>query len=193
MQVILASSSPRRTQLLKNAGIEHVVDPSNIDETIPGGIDISEAAQFLAEEKALTVAKKYQEGLVIAADTMIIFGTQVLGKPNNREEAKQMIATLSGKMHEVVTGISIVDASSGMKLSKTCATQITFKFLDDAQIEKYLDIAGDQIMDKAGAYALQEQGILLTEKIEGDLFNVIGLPMLELISMLEEFGYKLLV
>lgn len=192
MQIILASESPRRTQLLRDAGIEHVTDPSNIDETIPPNIDVTEAAKFLAEEKALAVAGKYQEGLVVAADTVIVFGTQILGKPKDRQDAKGMIEMLSGKMHEVVTGFCVIDTASGMKQSKSCTTQITFKYLDDQQIENYLSLADDQLMDKAGSYALQEHGILLTERIEGDFFNVKGLPMLELLEVLEEFGYRAL-
>ena len=147
-------------------------------------------ARVLSFEKAKDVASKHAGVLIIAADTFIYFRGHILGKPQSAADARRMLRMLSGKSHSVITGFSIIDTVSGKKLSRSVETRVWFKRLSQQEIASY--VASGEPMDKAGAYAIQGLGAVIVSKIEGDYFNVIGLPLSALSSALREFGITVL-
>jgi septum formation protein len=154
------------------------------------GLEPHEFAQKISLEKAKTVASKHKNAIVIAADTFIVFGGQILGKPHTEKEAREMLEAISGKSHSVITGFSIIDTSKNKTLSKSVETKIYIRKLTSAEIDAY--VKSKEPLDKAGAYAIQGLGAILVEKIEGDYFNVIGLPLSALTEALKEFGVNIL-
>jgi len=188
--IILASASPRRKELLKKIGLKFKVELSNYEEDIPSGLEPHELAQKISLEKAKVVASKHQNVIVIAADTFIVFGGQILGKPHTEKEARKMLEAISGKSHSVITGFSIIDTSKNKTLSKSVETKIYLRKLTLAEIDAY--VKSKEPLDKAGAYAIQGLGAVFVEKIEGDYFNVIGLPLSALTEALKEFGINIL-
>ena len=189
-EVILASASPRRKELLEKIGLRFKVEPSNYEEDIPSELEPHELAQKISLEKAKVVASKHQNVIVIAADTFIVFGGQILGKPHTENEARKMLEAISGKSHSVITGFSIIDTSKNKTLSKSVETKIYVRKLTLAEIDAY--VKSKEPLDKAGAYAIQGLGAVFVEKIEGDYFNVIGLPLSALTEALKEFGINIL-
>lgn len=182
IKIILASASPRRKQLLgvllKNFGLNFVVKPSNIAEYIPQNTaNFGKIVQQLAFLKATETAKKHK-GLIIAADTIVVIGKKVLGKPSGNAEAVKMLKFLSGKQHIVYTGICMIN-TTGKQLYKTFEkTKVTFRKLSEGEIKFY--VKGGSPMDKAGAYGIQDDfGSTFVEKISGDYFNVVGLPIVK--------------
>lgn len=189
-EIVLASASPRRLELLKQIGLTFSVFPSDIDEQIDIGSGVEEAVQNLSFRKALNVAEKLEKGpLVIGADT-IVFKDCILGKPEDEDHAFRMLKTLQGGWHEVITGVTVIDSSNGNHLSGYEKTKVKMRELSDDIISSY--IRTGEPLDKAGAYGIQGIGALLVEKIEGCYFNVVGLPLLKLSLMLEEFGVSIL-
>ena len=188
--IILASASPRRKELLEKIGLTFKVEPSNYEEQVHSGLEPHEFAQKIALEKARTVASKHKDGIVIAADTFIVFGGQILGKPHTKNEARKMLETINGKSHSVITGFSIIDTSKNKTLSKSVETKIYIRKLTPAEIDAY--VKSEEPLDKAGAYAIQGLGAVFVEKIEGDYFNVIGLPLSALTEALKEFGINIM-
>ena len=188
--IILASASPRRKELLKKIGLKFKVELSNYEEDIPSGLEPHELAQKISLEKAKVVASKHQNVIVIAADTFIVFGGQILGKPHTEKEARKMLEAISGKSHSVITGFSIIDTSKNKTLSKSVETKIYLRKLTLAEIDAY--VKSKEPLDKAGAYAIQGLGAVFVEKIKGDYFNVIGLPLSALTEALKEFGINIL-
>lgn len=186
-RLILASQSPRREALLRQVGLEFDVTPSTVEEQIPEGLSPAEAARKLAEEKARSVASRRTEGLVIGADTVVVVDGQILGKPADSQEARAMLRRLSGREHQVITGIAVVDAATGHERSDSVTTAVRFAPLSEQVIDRY--VATDEPLDKAGAYAIQGFGALLIESINGDYYNVVGLPLRRLAELLGEFGY----
>ncbi|GAB6109603.1 Maf family protein [Fusibacter bizertensis] len=184
MRIILASASPRRVELLKQFKIEFDTIPSDIHEIIRHNEKPKQAVMSLAFEKALQVSKKAPEALVIASDTVVFFD-EILGKPNDYNEAFNMLKKLSGRTHEVYTGIALLNDNSNLKIIDYEVTQVTFNKLSDDDIKDYL-LTGEAF-DKAGAYGIQGFGALLVNKIEGDYFNVMGLPLSKLNVLLK--GY----
>jgi len=188
--IILASASPRRKELLQRIGLKFKVDPSNYEENISSELEPHELAQSLSLEKAKLVAEKHMNALVIAADTFIVFEGKILGKPRTETEAKEMLETISGRQHSVITGFTIIDAASNKALSKAVETKVYIRKLSSNEIDAYVE--SKEPLDKAGAYAIQGLGSVIVEKIEGDYFNVIGLPLSALAETLKEFGVHIL-
>ena len=189
-EIVLASASPRRLELLKQIGLEFSVFPSDIDERIDIDSTPEEAVQSLSFRKAVDVAGKLQNSpLVIGADT-IVFKDSILGKPENEDHAFRMLKMLQGGWHEVITGITVIDSSNGNHLSGYEKTRVKMRKLSDGMISSYIHTG--EPLDKAGAYGIQGMGALLVEKIEGCYFNVVGLPLLKLSLMLEKFGVNIL-
>lgn len=174
--VILASGSPRRKELMQLITPNFRVIPADCDETLEEGTDPFKAAQILAERKCGCIADVYRSALVIGCDTVVICDGRILGKPRDEEDAAQMLRLLSGKTHQVVTGVSIKGCCGEESFS--AVTDVTFRELSEEDIGDY--VATGEPMDKAGAYGIQGEGALLAEGIRGDFFNVVGLPVSEL-------------
>ncbi len=180
-KLILASGSPRRKDLLKLAHIDFEVITSDVDETNPPGMPGEEVPVHLAKEKAYAVAAKHPERDILAADTVVLLDGDILGKPENDEDAKQMLGRLSGRMHRVVTGVCLL--KGGREQSFSVTTEVYFRPLSKEQISFYVD--NYHPMDKAGSYAIQEYiGIIGIEKIVGDYYNVMGLPVGDVVPLL---------
>jgi len=178
---ILASQSPRRQQLLAEMGISFSVQQADIDETPPADINVYEVPQLLAQKKAEKIASTQQEAIIIAADTVVIIDHIILNKPKDREDAKKMLQLLSGSMHEVVTGVCVHKKDAINIFS--VITKVYFKPLSETVIDFYIDTY--KPFDKAGAYGIQDWiGIIGIEKIEGDYYNVMGLPTAKLYDYL---------
>lgn len=182
MKVILASASPRRVELLRQFHIPFDVIPSDIHETISDYETPKQIVMGLSLEKAFGISKENEDAVIIASDT-IVYCDEILGKPKSREEAKQMLMLLSGKTHEVYTGLALVHEITNKKIVDYVCTKVTFNTLSEAEIEAYLDTG--EAFDKAGAYGIQGYGALLVSKIDGDYYNVMGLPLSKLNAMLK--------
>jgi septum formation protein len=187
--IILASSSPRRKELLGLTGLQFKVDPGDVKEDMNLKMSPHELARFLSLEKARSVAGKYDDAIIIAADTVVVMKEQILGKPHTIEEARRMLALLNGRTHSVITGFTIIDMDTGKTLSRSVETRVTFKNLTMKEIDAY--VKTKEPLDKAGAYAIQGLGSVLVKRIEGDHFNVIGLPLCALVESLKEFGVRI--
>jgi len=184
--LILASSSPRRRYLLEQVGLTFSVIPSTLDESsVPVG-PIENHVRMLAEAKAMEVAEVYPQSWVIAADTLVLIGDAVLGKPDTEAQARQMLKALSGETHRVLTGYCICCNAAERSFSETVETKVTFKTLSDTEIDWYLST--DEPFDKAGAYAVQGLGSFLVKRIEGSYTNVVGLPVCEVMEYLLREG-----
>ena len=182
--IVLASGSPRRRQLLEMLGIPHVVDPPHVDERAePGELPETQAAR-LAREKALAVATRSPGATVLAADTVVVLGDRALGKPISAADAVRMLRELSGREHRVVTAVAL--ARDGNVYERCDVTRVQFRRLADETIEAY--VATGEPLDKAGAYGVQGYGAVLIERIEGDFFCVMGLPLRLVTDLLEEAG-----
>lgn len=188
-QLILASKSPRRKQLLEQAGITFMIKTIPTDETFPEEIQPEAAAEFIASEKATalwaTLSEEEQnQNVILAADTVVLLENRILGKPAQELQAVSFLKDLSGKAHEVITGVCILDKSGKKQFS--VLTKVYFRNLTEEQILFY--IRNFKPFDKAGAYAIQEWiGLIGIEKIEGDYYNVVGLPVGEVIKALHEY------
>jgi septum formation protein len=189
-KIILASGSPRRKELLKNIGLKFEVSAEDVEEELTGSLSPATLAEKLSLKKAKAAAKKYPDAIIIAADTIGVFEGQIIGKPHTAIEAKRMLTMLSGKSHLVVTGYSIIDTGIKKSVTKSVETKVYFRKLTKAEIESYVKTG--EPLDKAGAYAIQGLGALIVEKIEGDYYNIIGLPLNSLMESLREFGVKIL-
>jgi len=186
LRVILASSSPRRHDLLNLIGIEHEVIPANIDESVRGREQPRKHAERLAREKASAGAGRDDKVVVIAADTIVLVDKKILGKPANSVDAGSMLSLLSGREHTVVTAVAV--ARGKTVVSAVEEVSVTFRELSDDEIDAY--IATGEPMDKAGAYGIQGYGATIVERIEGDYFAVMGLPLVKLVSLLGELGVE---
>ena len=187
LKIVLASSSPRRTQLLHQLGLNFVVDSGDDDEIIDIGIQDAHAfSQQISKIKALAVASRHPEALIIAADTIGILEGKILGKPRDADEARDMLAFISGKPHRVVTGYTVMHTQTNRTVTKSVETIVYIKFLTKIEIDDY--VATGEPLDKAGSYGIQGRGAVIVEKIEGDYYNVVGLPLFSLASTLSEFG-----
>ena len=183
MSRILASGSPRRQELLKLVTEDFAVCPVDVDETLPEGMPVEMAAAFLADKKAAAGAVLYPENIVLGCDTVVLLGDEIMGKPKDRDDAFRMLRALSGETHSVLTGVSLYLGKQTTVF--TSETMVTFYPLTDAEIEAYLETG--EPFDKAGAYGIQGKGSLLVERIEGDYFNVVGLPVAALSRQLAAF------
>ncbi|MCE5312360.1 MAG: Maf family protein [Nitrospiraceae bacterium] len=185
-KIVLASSSPRRREILKNTGIKFTIDHAECDESLHSFKDPHKLARELSERKALAVAHRHGDALVIAADTFIVFKDKLMGKPHTDKEALRMLAQLNGKTHSVITGFTIIDTKNNKKVSKSVETRVFFNKMSADDLKAYVKTG--EPLDKAGAYAIQGRGAFLVKKIEGDYLNVVGLPLAELLNTLKKFG-----
>lgn len=186
MKLILASASPRRKELLKNAGYEYEVCPADIDETMPEGVEPETACEILSRKKAQAVLEENPDAVVLGSDTIVVLGNTILGKPEDKEAARAMLRALSGRVHQVYTGLCV--CSKDRTLSLVSLADVRFYPLSDELIDAY--IATNEPMDKAGAYGIQGVGSMLVKSIEGDYFTIVGLPVAKAARMLGEFGIK---
>lgn len=183
MKTILASASPRRRELIKLINSDALCISADIDENVPESIEIESAPEFLACKKAIAVAGKYKNDLVIGCDTTVFIESIPLGKPKDRQDAFNMLNLLSGRSHKVITGCCL--CLSGKTLSFSVESKVRFLNLNEEDINEYLNT--NEYIDKAGAYGIQGKGSLLVEKIEGDYFNIVGLPVSMLNKRIKEF------
>lgn len=183
MKLILASASPRRQELLRLITTDFTVHPVNADESLPHMLPLCDAAQFLARKKAQTAAKQFPHAVIIGADTVVFLDQQILGKPKSPEHAAEMLRLLSGKTHQVITGVAL--AKDNRMQSFQTKTNVTFYPLSDAQIQQY--VSTGEPLDKAGSYGIQGYGALLVERIEGDYYGVVGLPIAPLARALKNW------
>jgi len=183
-EIILASSSPRRRELLAQAGLEFSVVAPDCHETLPDAGNPEAGAIALALEKALAVARRYPEAVVIGADTIGVIEGEVIGKPADPQAAREMLRRISGRCHTVVSGVAVIGPEK--KVTRCVSTDVYIKTLSEAEIDAY--VATGEPLDKAGAYAIQGRGGALVTHIEGDFQNVVGLPLQALGEMLLEFG-----
>lgn len=176
MKVVLGSASPRREELLKKITPEFDICPANVDETLPEDIGPEFAPIFLAATKSDALTARFPDSLVITADTVVVCDGVILGKPHDEKDAKRMLTALSGKEHKVITGCCLALGENSTTFQEE--TLVRFFPLSEEEIDRY--VAGGEPMDKAGAYAIQGEGALFVEGIDGDFYNVIGLPIARL-------------
>ena len=185
MKIVLASQSPRRKELLGRMGLEFVTQASKIDESAFDGLEARELVATLSREKAQWIARQLDgETLVIGADTVVVRDGAALGKPKDAEDAVAVLLSLSGRDHQVCTGVTV--CRGDRVLTQVEETQVTFRELTEAEARQY--VSTGEPMDKAGAYGIQGLGGLLVEGIRGDYSNVVGLPVCRLGQMLKDFG-----
>lgn len=192
--IILASSSPRRRELLASLPLPVSIHPSDADESYDHRLTPSEIVETLALRKAMSVANELiparTEGIVVGSDTIVVLDGIALGKPSDRMDAFRMLKSLQGREHLVYTGVACVELPGQKQCVRHRVTKVHMKPLNARQIENY--IATGEPMDKAGSYAIQGIGATLVDRIEGDFFNVVGLPLSLLSDMLAEFGVNIL-
>lgn len=184
--IILASSSPRRRDLLRLIGVPHEVHPAEIDERPDPCEEPAAHAERLAREKAMAVAAEHPDAIVIGSDTIVVVDDRILGKPRDEADAKQMLRQLSGRSHTVFTAVAAVRA--GTVEADVEAVDVTFRALSDHEIARY--VATGEPMDKAGAYGIQGYGATIVERIEGDYFAVMGLAIVRLLRLLGRHGVR---
>lgn len=180
--LILASASPRRRELMTMAGLEFQCDVADVDETLPDDILPDTAVQMLSLKKASAVADSHRDDTVVGSDTLVVLDGEILGKPADENDAKNMLCRLSGRTHTVYTGVAIV--CGNRKRSFYSKTDVTFFELSQSEIDNY--VATGEPMDKAGAYGIQGLGCRLVERINGDFYTVMGLPIARLLRELDE-------
>lgn len=184
MEIILASKSPRRREILENTKVRFSIEESQIDEVIKLNELPKETVMRLAYEKALDVANRNRNSLVIGADTIVVINDTILGKPKDDIEAFSMLKLLSGKTHYVITGFALINLSLDKKIIDCQVSQVTFKELSEQCIKDYLQTK--ESLDKAGAYGIQGYGGLLVKNIQGDYFNIVGLPISKISDCLKD-------
>jgi septum formation protein len=189
-KIILASASPRRKELLEKIGLKFEVDASGCEEEINAGLDPHELVRQLSIKKTKSVAARHKNALIIAADTIGVMGDKILGKPHTEDEACKMLHEISGKSHLVITGFSILDTTTNKIVTGIVNTRVYIKKLTGQEIDAYVKTG--EPLDKAGAYAIQGIGAVIVEKIEGDYYNVMGLPLNALTEALKEFGINII-
>lgn len=188
--IILASASPRRKALLEMLGVDLTIIPAKAEETIDPALTPEELVKALSRQKAAEVAAESaaEDAVVIGADTVVVLDGAVLGKPKDEADAKRMLSALSGRGHAVWTGITAI--RDGRSLSRAERTEVFFRPLSEREIDAY--IATGDPLDKAGAYGAQDLASLFVERIDGDFFNVVGLPLCALGRLLKELGVELI-
>jgi len=185
-RLILASKSPRRRDLLNQAGLTFTVIPSTVDERAVAIASTEERVRFLAEAKAEEVAQRFPESWVIGADTVVLIENTLLGKPRTQSEARHMLEALSGKTHKVLTGYCICCKNAKRSFSETVETKVLFKPLTNREMDWY--VSTKEPFDKAGGYAAQGLGTFLIKRVEGSYTSVVGLPVCEVVDYLEKQG-----
>ena len=186
-RIVLASASPRRKELLRQLiGDNFEICVSSYDEAPQPGLDATELVLHHSLFKARDVVGKYDSGIIISADTVVLCEGQVLGKPHSPEKAKEMLDSISGKVVQAITGMTVLDIDSENEVSVSETTDVKMKDMSLDEIASY--VRSGEPMDKAGAFAIQGKGAILVENIRGDFFNVVGLPLFRLGMILEDMG-----
>jgi septum formation protein len=186
-RIILASASPRRKELLKQLiGDNFEVSISSYDETPLSHMEPEELIIHHCVQKARDVAENFDSGIIISADTAVVFTGEVMGKPHTSENAKEMLEKISDQKIQVITGITVIDIDGDQEITESEITNLKMKDLTQKEIESY--VSTGEPLDKAGAFAIQGKGAAIVEKIEGDYFNVVGLPLFRLGRILEKMG-----
>ncbi len=185
-KLILASASPRRREILTEAGFKFAVSPSPYEEELINDISPDELAQTLSARKARPVALAHPDSVILSADTIVVLDEHIMGKPMDEDEASTMLKRLSGKAHQVITGFTVECREELKVISRAISTTVIFKKLTDYEITTY--IATGEPMDKAGAYGIQGLGGKLVERVEGSYLNVVGLPLDEVAESLKDFN-----
>ena len=180
IKIILASGSPRRRQLLSGLGVEFEAVSLDVDESYENGMKADEIADYIACKKAVAASKIYRDCAIIAADTIVALGDVILEKPKDRQDAINMLKMLSGRWHEVHSGVCII--YNGKTTVVNEVTKVHFKELDNSTIKWYADT--NEPMDKAGSYGIQGYGAMLVDRVEGDFYNVMGFPISKIVSEL---------
>jgi len=181
--LILASGSPRREKLLKDAGLEFMIEPSHLEEVVDTKLKPQDMAIELAKMKAIHVAASHPNDVVIGADTIVVFEDEVLGKPKDKDDAYRMLKLLSGDRHVVYTAVALVRGEKIKTLIS--ATEVSMKSISDLEIWDYIKTG--EPMDKAGAYAIQGDGGKIVDHYKGDFFTIVGLPLKDLLEALKDF------
>jgi|SRR6185437_11445900 len=189
-KIILASASPRRKQLLEMLGLPFIVCPSNIDENLTPGLTPSKQVEALSRQKAEAVASKFQDAIILSADTMVMLGNELIGKPKDETDAKRMLKKISGTNHSIVTGFTLLDTKTKKIVTKSTETRIWFRKMSDEEIASF--VKKEKPLDKAGAYAIHELAAIFIEKIEGDYMGGIGLSVFQLAKELKKFDIDVL-
>jgi septum formation protein len=184
-QVILASRSPRRIELLKEVVPQFEVIPSSAEEIFQPGLTPKENAIAVAHAKALAVAKNYPDHFVLGADTIVVLDNDIIGKPDDTEDARAILKRLSGKRHQVITGVVIVHSST---VQDAGVSDVNIRVLNENEIARYVDTG--EPMDKAGAYAIQGKGAFMVDSYSGSYSNIVGLPLDIVKSLLTQAGYR---
>jgi len=185
--IVLASSSPRRKELLSEAGVKFIVSSPSLDERFHPELSAIQNAENVAMDKAMAVSRMYPDDPVLAADTVVVLGGKVIGKPSSVAHAEAMLQELSGKEHMVVTGVALAHHGRGVFWKSSATTQVRFRSITIDQIKEY--VAGGEPMDKAGAYAIQGGAAGWVESFSGSYTNIIGLPMEMVRGAFESLGY----
>lgn len=184
--LILASRSPRRKRLLRQIGLKFTVRPSDVQEDVLDHEPPERNAKRIALTKAVQIAKGLKLGIVIGADTIVVLGEKILGKPRTQAEARRMLKSLSGKRHTVYTAFALIDAATQKKMVRVEKTKVWFRTLSSREIAEY--VASGSPMDKAGAYGIQDDyGAVFVERVEGCFYNVVGFPLTKFYTTLQEF------
>lgn len=192
MKILLASTSPRRRELIQNLGLPVEILDNKVDETIEGTLPPKDVVQILAERKMKGAYKKIgqSKGIVVAGDTIVVHNGHILGKPKDTEDAFHMLSSLQGDTHLVYSGLACMNVETGEQIIRYSSTKVKMKALNEKQIKNYIETG--EPMDKAGSYAIQGIGAAIVEKIDGDYFTVVGLPLSTLADMLGQLGVDIL-
>ncbi len=189
-QIILASTSPRRKELLRKIGLKFKTIESKFEEKLNPRLKPRSNAEYLSLGKAKAVASHYKDAIIIAADTFIVFNDEILGKQPDEKAAKRILKKLSGNKHQVITGFTIMDTQTGKTITKSIVANIYMKKISAEDIDKYVKTG--EWRDAAAAYKIQEKGSMFIERIDGDFFGVVGLPLSLLVDELKKFGVKII-
>lgn len=187
-KIVLASSSPRRRELLEYTGLSFIIDPPDIEENMQRKLSPRVLAKTLALEKGLTVAARHSDAIILAADTIVAIGKYRWSKPGSERDARFMLRTLSGKTHEVWTGFAIIDTASGRRFVDAVKTRITLLPFSKKNIERH--VRSGEALKGAGGYMIQKSGAVFIERIDGDYTNVVGLSLPSVLAQLKKFGVK---
>ncbi len=189
-QIILASTSPRRKEILSLTGLKFETIASDYEEDMTLDLEPLELAKLLSRGKAEAIAKDHQDSIVIGADTFVVLDNQLLGKPHDEDTAIKMLKQISNQAVSLITGYTIIDTSDNKQISETVETKIYIKELSDEEIQSY--VKTKEPLDKAGAFAIQGMGAIFIKKIEGDFFGAMGLPIFDLSNSLKQFVISIL-
>jgi septum formation protein len=188
-KIVLASKSPRRKELLTQIGLDFIVDVSEIDEDKFKNLAPQSLVKKLSRVKAEKVAKRHKNAIIIAADTLVVLGKELIGKPKDEKDAVRILKKLSGKTHTVITGFTILDSKTKRQITEIVKSKLKFKELSNQEIKDY--VTTKEPMDKAGGYGIQGKASVFIERINGDFSNIVGLPIFSLCKALKKFGINI--